>query len=44
MTQITDGVITHLKPDILEGKIKWALGSFTTNKASAGDEFPAELF
>ena len=29
-----DGVITHLKPDILEGKVKWALGSITRNKAS----------
>ena len=25
-----DGVITHLKPDILECKVKWALGSITT--------------
>ena len=44
MTHITDGVISHLKPDILEGKVMWALGSFTTNKASAGDGFPTELF
>ena len=29
-----DGVITHLKPDILECEVKWALGSITTNKAS----------
>ena len=28
-----DGVITHLEPDILKGKVKWALGSITTNKA-----------
>ena len=28
-----DGVITHLEPDILECKVKWALGSITTNKA-----------
>ena len=27
-----DGLITHLKPDILEGEVKWALGSITTNK------------
>ena len=27
-----DGVITHLEPDILESKVKWALGSITTNK------------
>ena len=26
-----NGVITHLEPDILEGKIKWALGSITMN-------------
>ena len=39
-----DGVITHLEPDILEFKIKWALGSITTNKASGGDGIPAELF
>ena len=32
-----DGVITHLEPDILEFKIKRALGSITTNKASGGD-------
>ena len=32
-----DGVITHLEPDILESKVKWALGSITTNKASGGD-------
>ena len=30
-----DGVITHLEPDILECEVKWALGSITTNKASA---------
>ena len=29
-----DGVITHPEPDILEYKVKWALGSMTTNKAS----------
>ena len=39
-----DGVITHLEPDILECEVKWALGSITTNKASGGDEIPAELF
>ena len=32
-----DGVITHLKPDIPECKVKWALGSITTNKVSGGD-------
>ena len=38
------GVITHLEPDILECKVKWALGSITTNKASVGEEIPVELF
>ena len=38
-----DGVITHLEPDILESKVKWALG-ITTNKASGGDGIPLELF
>ena len=39
-----DGVITHLEPDILESKVKWALGSITTDKASGGNGIPAELF
>ena len=39
-----DGVITHLEPDILECEVKWALGSFTMNKASGGDRFLVELF
>ena len=39
-----DGVITHLKPDILESEVKWALGSITMNKASGGDRIPAELY
>ena len=39
-----DGVITHLKPDILECEVKWALGSITTNEASGGDGIPIELF
>ena len=39
-----DGVITHLKPDILECKVKWALESITMNKASGGDGIPVELF
>ena len=38
-----DGVITHLEPDILECEVKGALGSIITNKASGGDEIPAEL-
>ena len=39
-----DDVITHLEPDILEFKVKWALGSITMNKASGGDGIPGELF
>ena len=39
-----DGVITHLEPDILECKVKWALRSITTNKARGGDEIPVKLF
>ena len=39
-----DGVITYLEPDILECKVKWALGSITMNKASGGDGIPVELF
>ena len=41
-----DGVITHnhLEPDILECKVKWALGSITMDKASGGDGIPVELF
>ena len=39
-----DDVITHQEPDILECKIKWTLGSITTNKASGGDGIPVELF
>ena len=39
-----NGVITHLDPDILECKVKSALGSITMNKASGGDGIPAELF
>ena len=39
-----DGVSTHLEPDILECKIKWALGSITKDKANGGDGTPAELF
>ena len=39
-----DGVITHLEPDILECKVKWALESITMNKACGGDGIPVELF
>ena len=38
-----DGVITHLESGILECKVKWTLGSITTNKATGGDRIPAEL-
>ena len=37
-------MVTHLDQDILECEVKWALGNITTNKASGGDEIPAELF
>ena len=39
-----DSVITYLEPDILECEVKWALESFTRNKASGGDGIPVELF
>ena len=39
-----DGVITHLKTDILECEVKWALGIITMNKASGGDEFQLSYF
>ena len=39
-----DGVITNLEPDILQYKVKWALGRITMNKARGGDGIPVELF
>ena len=39
-----DGVIIHLESDIVEFKVKRALWSITTNKASGSDGIPAELF
>ena len=39
-----NGVITHLEPDILEYKVKWALRSIIKNKASGGDAITVELF
>ena len=39
-----NGAITGLEPDILESKVRWALGSITTNKVSGGDGIPLELF
>ena len=38
-----DGMLTHLEPDILECKVKWALESITMNKSRGGDGIP-ELF
>ena len=37
-------MVSHPEPDILECKVKWALGGITTNKASGGDGITAELF
>ena len=37
-------MVTHLEPDILECEVKWALGSFATNKSSGGDGIPVVLF
>ena len=37
-------MISHLEPDILECKVKWALGSITVNIANGGDGIPVELF
>ena len=39
-----NGMITHLEPDILECKFKWALESIITNKASGGDGIPVSYF
>ena len=39
-----DDMISHIEPDILECKVKWALGSITTNKASGGNGISVELF
>ena len=39
-----DGVVTHLQPDVLEYKVKCALGSITTKKAGGSDGITAELF
>ena len=41
---LSDGVLIHQEPDILQCEVKWVLGSITTNKASGGDGIPAELF
>ena len=39
-----NGVIINLEPDILECKVKWALGSITMNKASGDDRILVALF
>ena len=39
-----NGVITHLDPDIVQCKVKWALGNNTMNNASGDDGIPIELF
>ena len=39
-----DDVITHVRPDLLACKVKWALGSITTNKASGHDGIPTDPF
>ena len=39
-----DGVIIHLEPDILECKVKWPLGSITTNKLVEVIEFQLSYF
>ena len=39
-----DACVTHVKPDILEYEVKWALGTINTNNDRRGDGIPAELF
>ena len=39
-----DGVITDLEPDILECKVKWALGSITKKKLVKVMEFQLNYF
>ena len=39
-----NGVTTHLEPDMLECKVKWALESITMNKTSGGDGISVALF
>ena len=39
-----NGVITHLHTDILEFKVKWALGSISTNKVAEVMEFQLSYF
>ena len=44
MSQITMMMVTHLKSDMLECKVKWALGNITMNKPNGDNRIPAELF
>ena len=39
-----NGVISHLEPDILECKVKWALGSITQTKLVEVMEFQLSYF
>ena len=39
-----DGVVSCPEPDLLECKVKWALGSTTVNKAGTCNGIPVELF
>ena len=39
-----DAWVIHVKLDILEYEVKWALGSITTNIDRRGDGIPVELF
>ena len=39
-----NGVITHLRPDIVKCEVKWALESITTNKTSGSDELQISYF
>ena len=44
ITIMVIGVITHLEPNTLEHKVKWALGSININKARGGMEFQLSYF
>ena len=37
-------MVSHPEPDLLESKVKWALGSTAVNKASGCNGIPVELF
>ena len=39
-----NGMVTHLESDMLECKVKWALGNITMNKPNGDNRIPAELF